>query len=165
MAGRLITPPSSEPVSVDESRQWARIDDDVDDAIVKLAISAAREHAEFITQRRFITQVWSVRLRAGQTLALHGFVPVQSVKTAAGDDVAWFDDGIPPTVTAVADGELRITCGYGDTDVVPSAVKMWIWQRLGFYIENRDSLMSGKVLAPPRDYVDGLLDCFDVPRL
>ncbi|VVG70938.1 hypothetical protein PAP18089_01910 [Pandoraea apista] len=165
MAGRLVTPPSSEPVGVDESRQWARIDDDVDEGIVALAIKAAREHAEHITGRRFVTQAWALRVRAGQTVALHGFVPVQSVKTAAGDDLPWFDDGIPPTVTAVADGELRITCGYGDANVVPSSVKMWIWQRLGFYIENRDSLISGKVVAPPRDYVDGLLDGLEVPRL
>lgn len=165
MAGRLVTAPGAEPVGVDESRTWAKIDDDVDEAIVRLAIAAAREHAEAITGRRFVTQVWAVRLRAGQRLSLHGFMPVQSVKTAAGDDLPWFDDELPPSVTAAADGEIRITCGYGDATLVPNAAKLWIWQRLGFYIENRDALMSDKVAVPPRDYVDALLDDLIVPRL
>ncbi len=45
---------------------------------------------------------------------------------------------------------------------------MWILQRLGYYLENRQSLVAapgvGTQLEPPRDFVDGLLDPFIVPR-
>jgi hypothetical protein len=161
---RLIDPPKEEPVGREESRVWAKIDDDIDDVIIDVAIQAGREKAEHATGRRFIRQVWGIRVRAGETVSLHGLMPVISVKTAAGADVPW-DDGLPATLTAAADADLRIECGYPDAKAVPASIKMWIWQRLGYLIEHRDALVSGQSVEPPRDYVDGLLDPYLVPRL
>ncbi|RFB73827.1 MULTISPECIES: hypothetical protein [unclassified Herbaspirillum] len=164
MAARLITPPASEPVGVDESRSWAKIDDDVDAGILAVAIQAGREKAEHITGRRLITQTWSVRVQRGQVLSLHDLMPVRSIKTVDGVTVDW-EDGLPATVSVDADMELRIECGYGEAKDVPASIKLWIWERLGFLIEHRDALTTNQEFAAPRDYVDGLLDQFIVPRL
>lgn len=164
MIARLVVPPAAEPVGRDESRIWAKIDDDVDDVVLDIAIQAGREKAEHITGRRFVSQTWAVRVRAGETVSLHGLTPIVSIKATDGTEVDWID-GLPATLTAPRDAELRVECGYGVPAAVPASVKMWIWQRLGFLIEHRDALVSGQTVEPPRDYVDGLLDAFIVPRL
>lgn len=164
MVARLIQKPASEPVDCEESRLWAKIDDDIDNIIIDVAIKAAREQAEHITGRRFVNQVWAVRVRAGERLQLHGLMPVNKVTMVNGDEIDWID-GLPAVVHCQRDEEIRIHCGYGDAGDVPSAIKMWIWQRMGYLIENRDSLIASNVNAAPDDYVDGLLDPFIVPRL
>lgn len=163
---RLVTPAEVEPVTVAAARRWARIDEGEDDDTVTLCIAAARGKAEHTTGRRFVTQTWSIPVKAGQRVVLHELMPVQGI-TQGGVAVA-FDDGLPAEVTAPADGELLVTCGYGDAAMVPAEIKMWILQRLGYYLENRQGLVhtpgSGTQLEPPRDFVDGLLDPYLVPR-
>lgn len=163
---RLVTPPADEPVTVAAARRWARIDEGEDNDTVTLCIAAAREKAEHTTGRRFVTQVWAIPVKAGERVVLHGLMPVQGV-TLAGTEIEVLA-GLPAEVIAPADGELQVTCGYGDPAAVPSAIKMWILQRLGYYLENRQGLVhtpgSGTQLEPPRDFVDGLLDPFLVPR-
>jgi hypothetical protein len=163
---RLVTPAADEPVTVAAARRWARIDEGEDDDTVTLCIAAAREKAEHATGRRFVTQTWAITVKAGQCVALHGLMPVQSV--TQNDVPVDIVDGLPAEVTAPADGELRVTCGYGGPTTVPAPIRMWILQRLGYYLENRQGLVhtqgSGTQLEPPRDFVDGLLDPYLVPR-
>jgi uncharacterized phiE125 gp8 family phage protein len=61
---KLITPPGVEPVTLDQARQHLRIDDDItsDDDLIEALISAAREHAEHITGRSFITRTLEAAL-------------------------------------------------------------------------------------------------------
>jgi hypothetical protein len=163
---RLVTPPDAEPVSIDAARRWSRIDDEESDEIVQLCLQAAREKAEHTTGRRLITQEWAVSVKAGQVVVLHDLMPVQQV-TQDGAALMVLD-GMPAQVTAPADGEIRVRCGYSGAAAVPSAIKMWILQRLGYYLENRQALVhtpgSGTQLEPPADFVDGLLDPYLVPR-
>ena len=52
---RVVTPPTVEPVTVQECRDWCRIDSDdtTQDAMIQLIIIAMREHAEGLTGRAF----------------------------------------------------------------------------------------------------------------
>ncbi len=163
---RLITPPQGEPISLEAARQWARVDEAEPDEIVALCLQAAREKAEHTTGRRLLTQTWAIPMTAGQRVALHGLMPVQEVRQ--GGAVVPHSADLPAEVVAPSDGELEVKCGFGGTDDVPSAIKMWILQRLGYYLENRQGLVAaagvGTQLEPPRDFVDGLLDPFIVPR-
>lgn len=62
MGLKLITPPIEEPITLLEAKSHLRIDIDDDDALITALIKAAREHAEMITRRSFITQTWELSL-------------------------------------------------------------------------------------------------------
>jgi uncharacterized phiE125 gp8 family phage protein len=53
---RVITPPASEPVTVDLARQHCRIDADYDDALVAMYVTSARMWAESYLNRALFTQ-------------------------------------------------------------------------------------------------------------
>ena len=59
---QLITPAAQEPVSILEARQHLRVDFDDDDALISALISAARQAAEMLTGRQFITARWKLVL-------------------------------------------------------------------------------------------------------
>lgn len=48
---RTVTPPTWEPLSLPEAKQWAKIDIDEDNALVSQLIKDARSHTETITNR------------------------------------------------------------------------------------------------------------------
>jgi len=58
----LLTPPSAEPVSLDEAKAHLRLGTTDDDAFVSNLIKAARMWAERYTGRSFMTQTWQLAL-------------------------------------------------------------------------------------------------------
>lgn len=58
----LVTPPASEPVSLDEAKLHARIDTTEEDAAVTAMIVSAREMVERATGRCLVTQTWTLTL-------------------------------------------------------------------------------------------------------
>lgn len=59
---QLVTPPIDEPVTLAEAKLHLRVDFDEDDALILALISAARQAAETITGRQFITARWKMVL-------------------------------------------------------------------------------------------------------
>ncbi len=59
---QLITPPAEEPVSLAEAKLHLRVDVTDDDALITALISAARQAAETITGRQFVTARWKLVL-------------------------------------------------------------------------------------------------------
>ena len=59
---QLVTPPSGEPLSLDEVKQWVRVDTPYDDLLLLGLIAAARNYAEEKTRRCLITQTWKLVL-------------------------------------------------------------------------------------------------------
>lgn len=59
---QLITPAAQEPVSILEARQHLRVDFDDDDALILALIAAARQSAEMLTGRQFVTARWKMVL-------------------------------------------------------------------------------------------------------
>ena len=49
MTIRQLTPPESEPVTLEQAKGFVRVDTDADDALLSLLITAARQEAEAIT--------------------------------------------------------------------------------------------------------------------
>lgn len=66
----LTTPPASEPVTTAEAKLHLRVTDSAQDALIGVLITAARAHAENITQRQFVTATWKLVMDAfpGPTL-------------------------------------------------------------------------------------------------
>ncbi|HEY2069825.1 MAG TPA: head-tail connector protein [Rhizomicrobium sp.] len=60
----LVTPPSVEPVTLDEAKAHLKVATTDDDALITQLISAARARAEWHTGRAFVTQAWILWLDA-----------------------------------------------------------------------------------------------------
>lgn len=75
----LITPPTSEPLTVAEFKSHSRIDISTDDALVGIYIKAARQAAENWTRRAFVTQTWDYTLPDFPLDAIE--LPIQPVQS------------------------------------------------------------------------------------
>jgi uncharacterized phiE125 gp8 family phage protein len=58
MNTKLITPPAVEPVELQDVKDFARVDNLEDDDMLSSLLMTAREAAELITRRAFLTQTW-----------------------------------------------------------------------------------------------------------
>lgn len=58
----ITAPPTTEPVTLTESKQWARVDITDDDPLISSLIQSARIEAEEFTNRAFIDQTWELKL-------------------------------------------------------------------------------------------------------
>lgn len=81
MAHRLITPPESEPLEVEEVRDHLRIVTTTEDSYLEALISAARSMAEQYTNRALITQTWDVALDAFPEYFEIPWAPLQAVQS------------------------------------------------------------------------------------
>lgn len=63
MPARLVTPPSSEPVTLADAKAHLRLEETRDDAYVQACITAARQHIEQVCWRGLLLQTW--RLERG----------------------------------------------------------------------------------------------------
>jgi hypothetical protein len=59
---QLITPAAEEPVSLAEAKRHLRVESADDDALIGSLISAARQSAETLTGRQFVTARWKLVL-------------------------------------------------------------------------------------------------------
>lgn len=58
----LITSPASEPITLQETKSWARITDNDEDALINQLIVSARQEAEKYLRSALITQTWELTL-------------------------------------------------------------------------------------------------------
>lgn len=145
----VITPPVAEPITVDQAKDWLKIDFDNDDEMIAMLISAAREKAEHYCNARFVT-----------TTVKETFSPSSiMVTTAVGPNVAGIvvgSDGetlvLGTDYTVKTDDrqtlihvlnrqeealEVTYTAGYGTANDVPTAIKQAILLTVSDYYENR----------------------------
>lgn len=62
MALKLITPATTEPVTLDQAKAHLRIDDTSEDSTISSLITAAREYCEAYQRRVYVTQTWELWL-------------------------------------------------------------------------------------------------------
>jgi uncharacterized phiE125 gp8 family phage protein len=126
----LVTGPSIEPLTVDEAKDWARITDDTEDAVVERLISAARGHVEELTGRALITQTWDYFLDA-----FPGTIDVPRPRLISVTHLKYTDEDGTLQTLDVADYTIdlkrepaRIVPAYGEswpgTRDVPNAVEL-----------------------------------------
>jgi len=109
----LKTAPATEPVSVLEFREHARIDNGDEDTYIARRIISARRTVERITQRQLITATWELVLddfpKTGKTIWLP-YPPLQSITS-----IKYFDtDGVEQTWSSA---QYRV-----DTDSEPGRI-------------------------------------------
>lgn len=156
----LVTGPASEPVSLAEVKEMARIQWDVEDDLVRRLIIAARKRAETVTRRQLITSTWQLTLDAfpeGDLIKLPP--PLVSVSFVKYDDedgveqtladstyrvltnrgVLVIKDVWPNTKKHAAAVRIEFVCGYGDTgSSVPADIRHAITWLAAWWYEKRE---------------------------
>jgi len=163
MSLTLNTPPSAEPVTLDQAKAHLKVDTADDDALITSLIAAARARAEWHTGRAFVTQSWTLWLDAWPCdgiieIPLPPLRSVASVTAYALDDSATVLDAAtwqvdttssparlmlkpnasPPVnlrrINAIA---VAFTAGYGDESDVPAPVCEAILKLVANFYMNR----------------------------
>jgi uncharacterized phiE125 gp8 family phage protein len=163
MPSILITPPATEPLSLDDAKDYLRVAHTDDDALIAALITSARTHVEAQTRRALITQTWRHSRNAwpatgrievppaplqalaaarvydaegvAQAIDLESFV----VDTISAPGMISFPPWSVPGPGAKYGGiELDIVVGYGDAaSDVPGPLKLAIEALLLHWYENR----------------------------
>ena len=182
----VVTPPASYAVTLAEAKRHLAIpaaETDHDDMISAL-IAAASEVCEQITNRKFITQTIDFYLERFPferwfEVPFGGLQSVVSISYVDEDgnpgvfssneyqvdnagvlgiiqlkeDAEW-PDTADETLRGVT---VRYSCGYGDASAVPKSIKQAILMYVGTFYENRESIISGTIVAKVPDTVELLL--------
>lgn len=132
MSDRLITAPTSEPVSVAELKAHLRVTATADDAYLGSLITAAREYAEQQTGRALAAQTRETTADAfprSGVLPL-GYAPAVSISSVKYLDVEGVEQTLESSVYAIdtrsEPGALLLAVGksWPDTAAIPSAVRV-----------------------------------------
>lgn len=188
MTLKLITAPTTEPLSLSEAKLHLRVEHTADDALITSLIVSARQAAEHELQRALITQTWERVLDLfpldGETNAIElGRPPIQSITSVkyvdqnqveqtlsssaysldADNEPGWLlpaiDTEWPDTLDTADAVRVRFVCGYGGAADVPDAIKSWMLVRIGTLYKMREQFVVGATMTPvPESFVDRLLD-------
>jgi len=161
MSSILLTPPATEPLTLEEAKAFLRVDASDDDALITTLIKTARLHVESQTQLALITQNWrmvldcwpahgriAVRpgpLKAITATRIYDFdgrvrtVDTQAFVLDIGAAVLAFVPWAMPMPTRIAAGiEIDIAVGFGDAaSDVPESLRQAIRLLVAHWYENR----------------------------
>lgn len=172
----VYTAPTVEPVTLQELKNQARIDDNTDDSGLALYIKTARETYELMTRRALCTRTYELTLDnwpGGRRIRLP-HPPLASVTSISYTDedgaVATIDSGDYLVSTVTEPGEIvlrngvswpavvlqevdaitiRYVAGYGGADDVPAGHRLAIRLLAAHYYENREATGIGNVSEIP----------------
>jgi len=187
MAYKIIQEPETEPVSLDEAKIQCKVDHDADNVLLAIFIKSAREKAEHLTGRAFITQTLEFTLNSFPASEI--ILPVSAVQevlsieyiSTTGDEVtlptqlySLNDYGIKHSVKLAFGAQwpetqlesnvvkIKFVAGYGDADVVPGAIKSWMLLTIESLYRNRGAVTSEQNYEIPNRFYDSLLDSFRI---
>lgn len=188
MGLKLINVASSEPITLPQLKAQCRVDTSDDDAVLTLAIAAARAKAENYTGTAIISQVWDQTLDAFPEAEIELLKPpvtsINSVTYVDADgatqtlangayslDNATFPGWLlpaygtdwPETRDQANAVTIRYTTGYADTAAVPGDMRAWLLMTAAFiYAQREVMVLGGKVAEIPSRFCDSLLDPYRV---
>lgn len=171
MALVLNTAPAEEPLTTDEAKNQTRVTGSAEDTLIDSFIVAARQQAEHVTRRAFITQTWAYSLDAwpdGDVI----YVPkpplqsISSVKYYGTDDTEYtlstddyqvdtdsepgrialvYGASWPSTTLRTVNGiVVTFDAGYGDAaSDVPDGIIQAMRLMIGHWYTNREAVVVG----------------------
>lgn len=174
---KLVTAPTSEPVSVEDLKTHAVIDTSSDDDLLADMIGIAREQVEEETGRALMTQTWALTLDRFPPIIYAPKPPLSSVSSityvdTAGETQTWSSDEYlvdasshhkPGRITTAygysypsvrsQPGAVTVTfiAGYGAAGDVPKQLKQAIMLLVGAMYEHREAsayLYAGADIRP-----------------
>ena len=167
----LVTPPTTEPLSLDDVKAHLRIDADDEDALISALVAASRQHFERRTGRSLIDTVWRlvldrfppgggpIRLGNGPVSAVSsvGYIDSAGVSRVLAEETGYLADLSGdigklspvfwqpwPCDAAHRPGGVTVqyTAGFGPTaDAVPQLVKQALLLLIGHWYENRETVV------------------------
>lgn len=182
--------PTVEPVTRAEAKAHLRVDVTDEDTLIDTLITTAREHAEALTERQFITATYTLKLDAFN--GLYGcielprplLIGVSSITYSDSDDATQtlssslyqVDSSSEPARIIPAYGEtwpdtrpkmnavtITFTAGYGATAAsVPTPLKQAILLLVAHWFENREPVNIGNIVSPIPFTVSALLGPFRI---
>lgn len=170
MGTRLITAPSTTPVTLAECKAQANVSDTSMDSVIPAFIEAAVQEAELETGRALMTQTWERTFDAFPDAIVLWRPPVQSVTSVKyydptnvlqtlnsgvytldnDSEPAWllpsWGNSWPATLPVANAVRVRYVCGYADAASVPASIKQWIKMRVCSFIdESRSTIITGTI--------------------
>jgi uncharacterized phiE125 gp8 family phage protein len=170
---RRITAPATYAVTLDEAREFMRIQSTADDVLLVGLIKSAESYAENYTKAAICRQQWQVKLDGFEGHDGELRLPNPPLSTQSSDVVVTYiaEDGTTSTLASTAytidyysrpallypsyDNEwpepryernavtIKYWCGYQSPASVPDAIKSWVKVRVASMYENRESIMIG----------------------
>lgn len=191
MALKLITAPSTYPVTLAEAKLHCRVDIADDDTLITAFITAATEMAEQKTGRAIMTQTLELTLDAFPEAFELTRVPVQSITSVKYYDTTGTQQTLSNTLYALDAAEdfgfahispvyagvwpdtrdqinavaVRYVAGYADAASVPQSIKNWILLMVSTMYSNRETeAYSSRAVSTTvqMQFVDRLLDRYVV---
>jgi len=181
MKTKLITPPASLPVTLEEAKAFYRVLGADEDDVITRTITAATEKAEQITNRQLVKATYEGYLDAFQSIVVlpkPPFVSVTKVEYIDVDGVTqvwtdfYMDDVIEPAVlyfssfpsdvktAGVNNVIITFECGYEE---IPEAINSWIVIYGLTLFENRENLVEGTIVSDEKNkYFNHLLDSYRI---
>lgn len=169
---RIITPPQTEPVTLEEAKLHLRVDGVEEDSLILSLIKTAREYCEDFQNRAYLIQTWELLLDAFPTFPV---LPIKIPKPPLKEiiTISYIDkDGDYHTIdncdyivdTASEPGriipaygktwpqvilqpigavKIRFTTGYDDVTLVPEKIKQAMKLLIGHWYEHREEVNLG----------------------
>lgn len=160
----LITGPASEPVELEDCKNWIKVENDetYDDDLINSLIVMARDYCERYTKRALFTQTWEivssydlnpVNFPLGQLQSITSVKVVNEDGTESTQSTdlyhttldndngrLWLKNGsIWSTTTRDYDNFIvRFICGWDDVDNIPEIYKTGIKKLVAYMYENRN---------------------------
>lgn len=184
---RLITPPASEPVTLDEAKAYARVSDAADDDLITTLIKAARERVEAITWRAIMPQTWALTLTGFPDRLRLPYPPFQSVSAVRyfdetgiqrvlGSSIYRVDPDDDSAIIGLAVDQdwpeldsdrpypvtLEYIAGYADAASVPDSIKIATKIIVTHLFNNRELVIVGTSASPMPFSADALLNPYRV---
>lgn len=181
MAVTVITPPATEPVTLEEMKAQLGQTLDADDDLIERKIKAARQHVEKFTGKTLVSTTLELVLdsfpRGAIAIPNGPLASVTSVEftdangdedtmspddytvDAAGDRIAPGAAGWPSTDGTIAAVRIRYVAGYGDaaTDV-PEPLRECVMLLAAHWYESREATLIGLSAAELPHGVDAVLN-------
>ncbi len=164
---RLVTGPSTEPLTYAEAKAYLRLNDDSEQSLVTSLISAARGIVEGQTWRPLISQVWATQLDFSEVNT--SVIRINKAPVISIDTVTYYDSNnalqtlsasnwesdiygsparvrlkTPPIVYERMNAlQVNFTAGYANAAAVPNDIKSALYMIIGHLYENRQDVVTG----------------------
>jgi len=164
---RLVTAPSTEPLTLTEVKTYLRVDDTVENDLITSLITVARQAVEGRTWMPLISQTWAMQFDYDELNLLVWNVnkaPLISVSSVTyydsnndlqtlaateyeydiyGSPARFRLKSVPTCYDRMNTLQLNFVCGYANAAAVPTPIKQAMYMIIGHLYENRQTIITG----------------------
>lgn len=175
-----VTPPTWEPITLTEAKDFLRVTQDADDAQISEDIATARQHAETVTGRALVRRDFDFFLDRFPPVIRLPKPPLVTVASIKYLDTSGNQQILAGTEYTIAKGEpvrirpafgktwplirhqhdaveIRFTAGYASSQAVPAKVRSWMLRHIADLYEIRQNTIIGAPVTAISKDTDGPL--------